>query len=269
MLAEWAWDRATFALGFTRRLPALPDWSVICHPEAYRVFHDAQVADPVQREEFLSFATQCDTKMLLFDIGAHYGIFSLAAAHRGGRAIAIDASPAALRMISTEARLNGLESRVQTLHAGVGETSGEMEMLSSGVFSYGYFTVSAGRAQTELTRVPAVTVDELSPRFGPPTHLKIDVEGHELAVLRGARETLTRYSPLLFIELHNEMVAAAGSSPAETLNEITRNGYQVFGVDGQPADATATLNVPIARIVAKTVAHHNAAAGHWFRTTAS
>lgn len=35
-----------------------------------------------------------------------------------------------------------------------------------------------------------------------PTHIKIDVEGREVNVLEGARETLKKYRPILYIELH-------------------------------------------------------------------
>lgn len=63
-------------------------------------------------------------------------------------------------------------------------------MLSAGVFSDGYFRLVKGRSQSELTQTPATTVDQITQQFGSPTHIKIDAEGHEAAVLRGARSTM-------------------------------------------------------------------------------
>ena len=100
-------------------------------------------------------------------------------------------------------------------------------------------------------RVQAVTIDQMALEFGTPTHLKIDVEGHEAAVLRGGRSTLQRFSPLLFLELHNEMVVSAGENPYVTLNELTQLGYDTFALSGEAIDADAILARPIIRIVAK------------------
>jgi FkbM family methyltransferase len=231
----------------------LPNWSVVCHPEAYRVVYQAQVSDPAQRDEFLSFAAHCSDRMFLFDIGAHFGIFSLAAAHFGGRAVAVDASPTATRMIEIQNRVNGLESKVRVIRAAVSDAGGVMGMLSSGVFSYGYFKVAGGRSKSELTQVNAVTVDEMAEKFGAPTHVKVDVEGHELEVLRGARMVLNQFSPVLFLELHNEMVASEGHNPNDVLDELAQLGYDTFGFDGELISRSAVLARPISRILAKPV----------------
>ena len=97
---RWLWDATRFHLGTTETLKFRPNWTLICHPCAYRVAYHAQIADPEQSEEFENFLHQCSDRMFLFDVGAHFGIFSLAAAHFGGKAIAVDPSPIATRMIA-------------------------------------------------------------------------------------------------------------------------------------------------------------------------
>jgi FkbM family methyltransferase len=189
--------------------------------------------------------------MVLYDVGAHFGIFSLAAAGFGGRAIAVDASPAAADMIAIQASLNKCTDRIQILRAAVSDANSAIDMLNSGVFSDGYFKATSQRAKSELTQVQAITIDQMALQFGPPTHIKVDVEGHEGAVLRGARDTLSRFSPILFLELHNEMVAGAGDNPYDTVNELDELRYETFTVDGYPIDASAILAKPIIRIVAK------------------
>jgi FkbM family methyltransferase len=248
--AAWLWDSITYSLGSTKTLALLPDWTVVCHPHAYKVFHEAQIADSEQSEEFRNFLSTCSSKMFLFDVGAHFGIFSLAAAHFGGRAIALDPSPTATRMIAIEASLNNCTRDIHVMQAAASDTSGAMGMLSSGVFSDGYFQVVKGRSADELSRTQAVTVDDLTLQHGPPTHLKIDVEGHEAAVIRGARTTLSQFCPLLFLELHNEIVARDGGDPNAALDELAQVGYVTFSLNGDPIGRAALLNKPIVRILA-------------------
>ena len=188
--------------------------------------------------------------MFLLDIGAHFGVFSLAAAHFGGKAVAVDPSPTATRMIERECGLNGLTGSVRTIRAAVGDEAGVVDMVSSGVFSDGYFRKMRGRAKSEMTRARAITIDELVDEYGKPTHIKIDVEGQEAAALRGGRTTLSESSPILFIELHNEMVAAEGGDPEHTLDELSHLGYDMFSLEGNQFPRDEILKYSIVRIVA-------------------
>jgi hypothetical protein len=129
--------------------------------------------------------------------------------------------------------------------------NGTLELLNSGVFSAGYFSVTPGRPSSELTKTPAMTVDDMTRRFGAPTHIKIDVEGHEAAVLRGARATLSQFSPLLFLELHNRMVISAGGDPRASLNELAQLRYDTFTPGGDTIGMNAILARPLVRLVAK------------------
>ena len=246
----WLWDASRFYLGTTETLHFPPNWTLICHPHAYRVAYQAQIADPEQREEFENFLLRCSDRMFLLDIGAHFGVFSLAAAHFGGKAVAIDPSPIATRMIARQSALNGLSDSIRIVQAAVSDEGGSVGMVSSGVFSDGYFKIIQGRARSELTRTQAITIDQLVSQYGAPTHIKIDVEGQEAAVLRGGREALDQFSPILFLELHTEMVAAEGGDPSLVLNELTQLGYETFALKGNSLGRDAILQQPIMRIVA-------------------
>ena len=248
---EWLWDAARFSLGNTDSLEILPGSYLVCHPRAYKIYRRDQVDDPEQCAEFRCFVSYCSGNMLLYDIGAHFGVFSIAAAQFGGRAIAVDPSPEAVEMIGIERALNNCADRVAVIQAAVSESNGAINMLSSGVFSNGYFKVASQRPKSELTPVLALTIDQMTLQFGPPTHIKVDVEGHEGAVLRGARTTLRQFSPILFLELHNEMVNFAGGNPCDVLDELTALDYNTFGPDGHGIDTRTILAKPIVRIVAK------------------
>jgi FkbM family methyltransferase len=249
--AEWLWDSARFSLGITESLEISPNSFLACHPRAYKIFRRDQVDDPEQSVEFRSFLSYCSNTMLLYDIGAHFGIFSLAAAHFGGRAIAVDASPAAAQMIKIQASLNKCSNKLQIVRAAVSDANHSIDMLNSGVFSDGYFKATSQPAKSELTQVRAITIDQMALQFGPPTHIKIDVEGHEAAVLRGGRATMSQFSPILFLELHNAMIVSAGDNPHEALTELADLHYDTFTTDGNAIDKDTILKRSIIRIVAK------------------
>lgn len=252
---EWLWDSMLYSWGSTRTLRLDSDWAIVCHPRAYRVGLESRVLDPEQAEEFRAFLAHCHIGMLLFDVGAHFGFFSLAAARHEGRAIAVDPSPVATQMIATQAALNQCTDRIFIIQAAVDDQSCAIDMLDSGVFSYGYFVTSAGRPAREVTHVEAVTLDDVASKWGSPSHIKIDVEGHEAAVLRGARALLSRSSPLIFLELHNQMLVSKGGDPHSALNELAYFHYRTFGLDGAPISRDAILAKPLVRIVAKRVGH--------------
>jgi hypothetical protein len=68
-------------------------------------------------------------------------------------------------------------------------------------------STDAGRgisSDGELT-VPSISLDHLvfqTKELHPPNVVKIDVEGAEVRVLKGAVQTLTQFRPKLFIEIH-------------------------------------------------------------------
>ncbi len=249
--AQWLLDSARYSFGMTKTLSLPGEWSIVCHPASYRVYSQAQLSDPEQALEFRNFLSFCDSSMQLFDIGASFGVFSLAAARFGGKAVAIDPSPIAARMIMLQAGLNNCGERIQVVLATVSDTNGIIGVLSSGVFSNFYLKVVKGRSKTELTPTQAITVDQITRQFGGPTHIKIDVEGHEAAVLRGAVNTIRQFSPLLFLELHNEMIVSEGGDPTCVLHLLAQSGYRTFALNGDTISNTSILSQPLVRLVAQ------------------
>ncbi len=248
---EWLWDSLRFSLGASKKLVLLPGWALVCHPRVYKTFVRSQLNDPEESAEFRTFVRHCDSSMQLFDIGASYGAFSLVAAHFGGTALAVDASPIATRFLRLQTRLNGYEKNIRVVEACVSDSEGETEMLCAGVFSDGYYRMASKRPRRELTKTRALTIDQLADQFGPPTHIKIDVEGYEGAVLRGAGRTLTRFAPLLFLELHNEMIRAEGNDPNYVLDYLAEMKYEMFSIDLAKFDRRATSQNPISHLLGK------------------
>jgi FkbM family methyltransferase len=252
----WGWHAARFHLGARRRVEVRPGWPLVCHPLAYRLAYRAQCDDPDQAAEFDGFITACRPGMVLFDLGAHFGLFSLAALHYGGpsaRAVAVDASPTAAEMVRTQARLNGVEDRLDVVRACVCDQVGSRPMVAAGVLADGYFTApQSDHTARELTATPATTLDHLAAYSGlTPTHVKIDVEGFEGEVLRGGRSVLTgRTAPMLFLELHVQILRQRGLDAVAVLDQLEELNYRPLDVSGTPLNRAAALLRPVVRLVA-------------------
>lgn len=257
--ATWVWNEARHAAGACEVFEMRPGWRVRSHPSAYRFAYFAQHHDPEQVAELDAFIGECRPSMTLFDLGAHFGLFSLAALHYGGRdarAVAVDPSPTAARMLRIQARLNGAADRLTVVEASAGEQpSGWREMVPTGVNGAGYYLAPQDHAGGELMRTRATTLDRLAEETSlAPTHVKIDVEGYEASVLRGGRRVLAgEGGPLLFIELHNEIVRAQGGEPRATLDLLDGYGYRLAVFDGSPVSGSFILGRPLIRVVARKV----------------
>jgi FkbM family methyltransferase len=138
----------------------------------------------------------------VYDVGANAGFFTLFFSRLTGprgRVIAFEPCPYEMRYLLEHLRMNALEN-VLAFEVAVTDQTG----LSG--FSYG-----RARSQNTLVsstesslQVATVTLDAFAEGMPPPDFIKIDVEGAEASVLRGAAELLRKRRPALFLELHGD-----------------------------------------------------------------
>jgi FkbM family methyltransferase len=131
-------------------------------------------------------------KALVFEIGAHQGVLAMILGTTARRVVAVEANAHCVDVARRNISLNGIEN-VEVVHAACASKSGTLTFVSD--------HVRRGEGGEGKCTVPALTIDELSRRFGTPDVLYIDVEGYEVEVLRGACETLNS-NPDIFIEVH-------------------------------------------------------------------
>jgi len=168
------------------------------------------------------------------DIGACYGYHALTNARRvgpHGRVYALEPQPdmfAALRENVRRNDLTNLEMENLAL-------SDQNERLQLHRFS------SLGAGHTSIARLEhpvsgvlpcaAITMDEYiaQKEIGQITAVKLDVEGAELKILRGALELLRRPKPPMWIiEVNVETARACGYHPRELLRLLSDFGYQAY-----------------------------------------
>lgn len=254
--ARWLLNEARHLCGKNYLIEMRPGWFLRCHPTAYDFAYHLQNNDPDQIAEFDGFISSCTPRMVLLDVGAHFGLFSLAALHFGGleaKALAIDPSPIATRIMNIQLRMNGVEGRGAVVQASASDQNGWQGLVATGVNGAGFFLPPQDHAGREITKTRATTLDALAKEHNlKPTHIKIDVEGGEAEVLRGSEQLLSHVSPpLLLLELHNELIRSRCGNPSETLNLLKKFGYQAYSFEMRPLSDDFILSQPLVRVLAK------------------
>lgn len=153
---------------------------------------------------------------VIVDIGAHIGRYTIIASKMAGprgKVVAIEAHPANYGILKKNIDLNGLAGNVVPLNYAVASRETTVKLYEPGQedgFTI-YNTIMSERAvsrqsQQKYIEVDADTLDSLLQLRGirEVNWIKIDVEGAELEVLKGALNTLSRSKDIsLLIEIHN------------------------------------------------------------------
>ena len=139
----------------------------------------------------------CSTFQTALDIGAHIGAVSVYLARKFQRVIAFEAVPATYEFLRQNT--DGLPN-VEALNIAAGPDEGEVffsHYQKHGQLSHVASSVEEAGA-IRIGPVARRAIDSLE--LTDISFIKIDVEGYELQVLEGARETLTRCRPLVLVE---------------------------------------------------------------------
>jgi FkbM family methyltransferase len=150
---------------------------------------------------------------IVWDIGANSGVFAMAAAGLGASVLAVEPDPfLANALLRTRAANPTL--RMEVLAAAIDEKCGTatLEIAGGGRAANALSVYAGGRAQFGKSRgrviVPTLSLDDLL-SISIPDLIKIDIEGAELAALRGASAILSRVRPRMIIEIASEEWAIA------------------------------------------------------------
>lgn len=163
---------------------------------------------------------------LALDVGANIGVHTLAMARivgPTGFVLAFEPQRLVFQTLCANMALNSLDN-VHCVNAGVSDRPGRLSVSDPDPTSpnnFGGVEVSMLDVAPRAAPVPQVTLDDFldvaSLKF-----VKIDVEGMEAQVLRGARRTLDRFKPVLYVE--NDRVE---QSP-ELHAVLTELGYRCY-----------------------------------------
>lgn len=176
--------------------------------------------------------------MVVLDIGANVGFYALKIAKwvgPTGRVLAFEPDPFSFRLLQERAR-KCQNANVEPYHVALGDTTGKA-ILYCGVSNRGDNRLHASHQEPPVEQhlVEISTLDAFLARNGTEKidALKIDVQGAEEGVLRGARATL-RCSGVqwIWIEFSPSHLRGAGIDPKCFLELLSELDMQVFEVNG-------------------------------------
>jgi FkbM family methyltransferase len=192
------------------------------------------------------------------DVGAHIGVFTMqmaSAVGPDGRVYAFEPFDANAALLEKSIAENEFADRIRFQRAAVGAACGTatltfpVETLNSG----GAYLLRAGSAPlagNQKQEVPVVALDSLNMRR-PVRLIKMDVEGAEPLVVRGAERLLREDRPMILSELHPTQLERASGVTADAflaqMNALDYRAHTLSGdqigpaLDRAPADALVSV----------------------------
>jgi len=184
----------------------------------------------------------------VIDVGANIGVYALpwAAMNADVTVHCFEPNPAVRARLARNVALNRLTARIrlhtQALsdHAGTATLYGndDMSSLNKGVYT--------GAGQAVPTEVPLARLDDIFDIEGPPLSLmKIDVQGHELEVLRGAHAAISRHRPALILEHEDDLYLSASEAnerKTDLSKLLSRLGYETLYISRWGSDLLAVAD---------------------------
>lgn len=179
---------------------------------------------------------------LFVDVGANVGLHTiLAAFHMGqrGKVLAVEPVPANLELLRKNLQLNGLLDMCQIFPFALTETANLSIRMSVEPGLSPAASISPTSRNTENSiSVATKTLDDICEAAEKiPDLIKIDVEGAEHEVLKGARRTLAA-GPDLLIEVHRYALPEFGSSQEALTEYLLSFGYRQIRL---PQDKSSKL----------------------------
>ena len=165
-----------------------------------RIYHGDRTDRAAMDRLYGQFVRPAD---LVFDLGAHVGDRVASFRRLGARVVAVEPQPP---LATTLSLLYGRDRAVTIEPVAIGARMGEIELKLNldnptvSTASAAFVRASAGalgwegQTWTKTIRVPVTTLDNLVARHGPPTFIKIDIEGLEAEALAGLRRPVPALS---------------------------------------------------------------------------
>lgn len=177
--------------------------------------------------------------MTFVDVGANMGELTLVAGKRleHGRVLAFEPVPDIFEELSRNVAINNL-SRVELFNIGLFDTTASLPIfrlrdINFGTINDGVPSLFSTGDDRQQVMVPLRRFDELARQCSLQRLdvMKIDVEGAEIMVLRGAEASIKRFRPIIITELSDENFQRAGYTSDDLISYLKSLEYDVQILD--------------------------------------
>src|SRR4030095_11775361 len=176
------------------------------------------------------------TGMTVIDIGAHIGLFSVVLSKKAGDAgkvFAFEPTPATFNILTKTIQINNAAGIITPVKKAVADRTGKATFFISNSLasvSNSLADIERGPEKTVKVDVDLTSVDEFVQEhdLGQVDLIKIDAEGAELSVLKGASETIEKFHPKMILGVHPASVKEMSHSLEEIWDFIALRNYKVI-----------------------------------------
>ena len=183
-------------------------------------------------EEYHAFREAVRPGAVVLDVGANVGAYTLLFAQWAGPSggvFAFEPSPPAACSLRRHLELNVVDN-VDVVEAAVCDRQGAAALYEDGYS--GSRSLIGTTEHRRGTTVRTTTIDTFcTERSITPDVVKIDVEGAELEVLRGARQTLAAHRSIVFVEFHPSVWRTRNLNATDVACEL-----EALGLEPEPLD---------------------------------
>ena len=177
-----------------------------------------------------------DPGMTFYDVGSHYGYFSLLASSLvgpSGQVFAFEPTAATYEVLTENA---ARRDNITCCKVAAYRETGPLAFIEQPVgrsslnfvIGDGYEADPADHTARE-TIVPAVKLDDFADQYGEPDFIKIDTEGAEIPVLEGMIKTIQRFHPTIVLEMGDHVCSSTGNGLSRrNVDFLLEQGYEVF-----------------------------------------
>lgn len=242
-MAHWPFQSGKYAprILLSGVLPAVPVWYQVEPKIRMRLDPEDLVSRTIletggwERVSFGMVSEHLGAGATFIDVGADIGYYSLKAAPMVGAAghvIAIEPNPEAIGRLQVNVAASDAKV-VAVAPVACSDTEGTLELYvapdaNTGETSLSKTNASQIGAIAHTYKVRARPLDDIvrESGVGRVDAIKIDVEGAEYLVLKGAQQTLDRFHPMLLVEIVEGQLRGMGTSSAQVRELLRAHGYR-------------------------------------------
>ena len=169
--------------------------------------------------------------MIVFDIGSNIGFTALniaALVGEGGMVYAFEPDAYNYTFLKNNVELNK-KLHVKTFQLGVGNYAEKLKLITHNESNRGENKISSSVTSDNYIVVDIIRLDDFmtEKNISHADIIKIDTEGFEMNVLKGAKKIIEGCKPILFIEINDENLKEQKSSAKDIIAYIISIGYQI------------------------------------------
>ncbi len=190
-----------------------------------------------EKENFIFFKKVYKQGFTSIDVGAHIGIFSIYMQKlTGGKVYSFEPTPGTITVLKQTIELNNAVEKIEIVEAAVSDKSGKALLnIDPQPVSVSNSLVQYERtANLQQCEVEIISLDDFVSKRGLKIDfIKMDAEGAELDVLKGAHHTLATQHPIIILALHPSAISARNETTEMIWLYLKERNY-IISYNGYP-----------------------------------